>query len=621
MDYDASTIKVLEGLEAVRKRPAMYIGDTGKRGFHHLLYEIIDNSIDEALAGYANTITVKLHEDWVEIEDNGRGIPVGIHSSGKSALEIVTTVLHAGGKFEKKAYKISGGLHGVGISVVNALSEWMEVIVKRNGKIYRQKYVRGKPTTPVEVVGKTDQTGTLVKFKPDPEIFKNVKFDEKIILTKLRELAFLNPNVKMIFEGSSSHVFEYKDGLRAYVSYLNETKEPISSIIYGKGSEGDVVFEFALQYTNTYHSTLYAFTNNIRNDEGGTHEIGFRTALTRAINDFIKKQNLIKDDKRISGEDVVEGLTAVIHVKLLEPQFEGQTKTKLGNTEVKGIVDRITYRIIKEYFEMHIPDGKKISLKVISSMKAREAAKKAKELVRRKSVFETSLLPGKLADCIEKDPTKSELFIVEGESAGGSAKQGRDRHFQAILPLRGKILNVEKAGVDKMLRNEEIKTIILALGCGFGEDFNINKLRYHKIIIMTDADVDGSHIKTLLLTLFFRYFKPLIEQGYIYAAVPPLYKIWKGKTVKYAYSDEEKRAILEELGSNANVQRYKGLGEMNPQQLWDTTMNPEKRLLKRITIEDAEIADTMFSILMGEKVEPRRKFIEKNALSVKELDV
>ncbi len=625
MDYDASSIKVLEGLEGVRKRPAMYIGDTGKRGFHHLLFEVLDNSIDEALAGYCKNITVILHKDGsVTVEDDGRGIPVDVHpKTGKSALEVVTTMLHAGGKFEKKAYKISGGLHGVGISVVNALSEWMEVKVFRNNTIYRQKYERGKPITPVEKIGETSKTGTVVSFKPDPSIFSWKEFDAELIVNKLRELAFLNPGLRLVFfdeKTGRKEEFLYNEGLIAYVKYLNRAKEPIHEVIYGKKEAKGGVFEFAFQYTSSYHTTLIAFTNNIRNDEGGTHVVGFRTALTRAINDFIKNENLLKNDAKVTGEDVLEGLTAVIHIKIAEPQFEGQTKTKLGNSEVRGLMDSITYDLVKEYFERHRDEARKIALRVISAMRAREAARKAKELVRRKSAFESSLLPGKLADCIERDPSKAELYIVEGESAGGSAKQGRDRHFQAVLPLKGKILNVEKASIDKMLKNDEIKTIIMALGTGFGDDFDISRLRYHKIIIMTDADVDGSHIKTLLLTLFFRYFKPLIEKGHIYIARPPLYKIWKGKTVRYAYSDEEKERILNELG-NANIQRYKGLGEMNPEQLWETTMNPETRVLKKVTIEDAELADELFTILMGEKVEPRKEFIEKHALEVKELDV
>ncbi len=606
----------------------MYIGDTGKRGFHHLLWEIVDNAVDESLAGYCTSIRVKLRKDGaVEVEDNGRGIPVDIHpEEGKSALEIVVTTLHAGGKFEKNAYKVSGGLHGVGVSVVNALSEFMTARVKRNGKIYEQSYSRGLPTTGLEEKGEASETGTLIIFKPDPQIFGEQNWDEDLIETRLRELAYLNPHLEIVFESEISGktvTFKFDEGIAEFVRYLNEGKKPIhESVIMGKkyGEEGLYGGEFAIQYNETFYPTIYAFTNTIRNDEGGTHVAGFKAGLTRALNDFIKREKLLKEGS-ISGEDALEGLTAVISVKVAEPQFEGQTKTKLGNSEVKSLMEKAVYESLKEWFEKNRDEGKIIARKVISAMEARMAAKKAKETIRRKSVFETSLLPGKLADCSERDPRKAELFIVEGESAGGSAKQGRDRNFQAILPLKGKIINVEKAPPIKVLRNDEIKALIMAIGTGISSEFNMDKLRYHKIVIMTDADVDGNHIRTLLLTFFFRYMRPLIEKGYIYIAQPPLYKITKGKAVRYAYTDEDKERIVAELGSNANVQRYKGLGEMNPEQLWETTMEPQKRLLKRVSIEDAESADRLFSILMGEDVEKRKVFIEEHAAEVAELDV
>ncbi len=627
MDYDASSIKVLKGLEAVRKRPAMYIGDIGKRGFHHLFYEILDNSIDESIAGYADKIEVILHRDgFLEVSDNGRGIPVNEHPQfKKSALELVVTTLHAGGKFDKKAYKISGGLHGVGISVVCALSEYMEVTVKREGKVFRQKYSRGKALTPVEIIGETEETGTSVKFKPDPEIFTWKEFDPEIIKERIREVSFLNKNISITFknynkEPPEEETFKYEKGLADFVEFLNSGNKVISPTMYGNGENDLVKVEFAFAYNDTYHEKLYSYVNNIRTEEGGTHVSGFKAALTRAINDFIKKNSLLKDGKRVSGDDVEEGLTAVISVLHPEPQFEGQTKTKLGNSEVKGIVDSIAFSKIKEWLEINKDAARIITKKIISNMEAREAARRVKENLRRKSVFESSLLPGKLADCSTHELENSELFIVEGDSAGGSAKQGRDREFQAILPLKGKILNVEKASMEKLLRNEEIKNIIFAIGTDIGESFNYSKLRYGRIIIMTDADVDGSHIRTLLLTLFFRYFRPLIEKGHIYIARPPLYKVSKGKQVYYAYSDEELNQLLSTI-PNANVQRYKGLGEMNPEQLWKTTMDPENRVLKRVSIEDAIKADELFSILLGENVEVRRRFIEEHALEVKELDV
>ncbi len=625
MDYDASSIKVLKGLEAVRKRPAMYIGDIGKRGYHHLFYEILDNAIDEAIAGYAKRIEVTLYEDdRIEVKDDGRGIPVDIHPQyGKSALELVVTTLHAGGKFDKKSYKISGGLHGVGISVVCALSEYMKVRVEREGKIYEQEYSRGKALTEVKVVGNTERKGTTVLFKPDEEIFTWKGFDPSIIEERIRELSFLNKNIEIIFRNrkdGEEKVFKFENGIVDFVSYLNRgVKQIHESIMYGEGENGLVKVEFAFAYNDTYISKLYSYVNNIRTIEGGTHLSGFKTALTRAINEFIKNNNMLKD-KRVSGEDVEEGLTAVISVLHPEPQFEGQTKTKLGNGEVKGIVDSIAFAKIREWFELNRDDAKTIAKKVIANMEAREAARRVKETLRRKTVFENSLLPGKLADCSTKEIEKAELFIVEGDSAGGSAKQGRDREFQAILPLKGKILNVEKANIEKLLKSEEIRNIITVIGTDIMENFDINKLRYGKIIIMTDADVDGSHIRTLLLTLFFRYFKPLVERGNIYIARPPLYKVWKGKQVYYAYSEEEMKKLVESLGK-ANVQRYKGLGEMNPEQLWETTMNPENRVLKKVSVEDAMKADELFSILLGENVEVRRAFIEKHALDVKEIDV
>ena len=618
-DYTAKEIQVLEGLEGVRARPAMYIGDVGKKGMHHLLWEIIDNSVDEALAGYCNNIIVEINEDYAIVSDNGRGIPVDIHpKTGKTALETVATMLHAGGKFDGTAYKVSGGLHGVGLSVVNALSEEMEIIVKRNGKVYRQSYAKGKPTSNVEEIGEANnETGTIVKFKPDKQIFGNEKWDEQIIKTRLKEISYLMPglSITFIFNGNQEAFFS-ENGIMDFVKHINENKKPIQEkIIYISNEYKDIKIDLALQYNDTYYETILAFTNTIKNEEGGTHVIGFKAGLTRAINDYLKKHY----DKKVEGVDVLEGLTAVLHVKMPFPQFEGQTKTKLGNSEIKNIVESITYDELKKWFEKNDEEAQVIAKKVLLAMKAREEAKKIKEVIKRKSLFETSILPTKLADCIEKDVKKAELFIVEGESAGGSAKQARDRKFQAILPIKGKIINVEKATRIKVLSNEEIKALITAIGTGIKEDFSIEKLRYGKIIIMADADVDGNHIKTLLLTFFFRYMKPIIENGHLYIAKPPLYKIWKGNKVYYAYSDEEKENILKNL-ENANVQRYKGLGEMNPEQLWETTMNPEKRIIEKVTIKDAEIADEIFSILMGEDVEKRKKFIEENAL-IGELDV
>ncbi len=624
MEYDASSIKILKGLEAVRKRPAMYIGDVGKKGFHHLLFEIVDNAVDESIAGYADEIVVTLHEDGsVEVRDNGRGIPVDIHKeTGKSALEIVVTTLHAGGKFDKKSYKISGGLHGVGISVVCALSEWMEVVVKRNGKVFRQRYARGNPTTGVEVIGEAKDSGTIVRFKPDPLIFGERSFDFELVEERIKELSFLNKRVKFLLIDKRKGIekeFSHKGGIVDFVSHLSQGYKVISENFYMDSEKNNIKVEVSFLYTDTYYEKLYSYVNNIRTEEGGTHVSGFKAALTKAINDFISSKGLLKG-KRVRGEDVGEGLIAVISVLHPDPQFEGQTKTKLGNSEVKGIVESLLFSSLKEWFEIREDQARIIAKKVIANMEAREAARRVRENLRRKSVFETSLLPGKLADCSSKEVEKTELFIVEGDSAGGSAKQARDRNFQAILPLKGKILNVEKASMDKLLKSEEIRNIILAIGTDMGENFDYSKLRYGKIIIMTDADVDGSHIKTLLLTLFFRYFRPLIEKGHIFLAKPPLYKVTKGKKVFYAYSDEELEKLRKELG-NIGVQRYKGLGEMNPEQLWETTMNPETRILKKVTIEDAIKADELFSILLGENVEVRREYIQKHALEVKELDI
>ncbi|MFA5050483.1 MAG: DNA topoisomerase (ATP-hydrolyzing) subunit B [Candidatus Micrarchaeia archaeon] len=625
-NYDADSIQVLEGLEGVRKRPAMYIGDTGKRGFHHLVFEVVDNSIDEAMAGYCKNIEILLKKDGsVLIRDDGRGIPVDIHEkTGKSALELVTSVLHAGGKFEKKAYQVSGGLHGVGLSVVNALSEWMEAEVHRKGGVYIQKYEKGKVTGPVQRIGDTIDVGTIIKFKPDHTIFKETEFDFTYLCERLKELSFLNKGIKIILKDEllqKEEIFHYEGGIAKFVEELNKGKQVISKPFYIEKNQDEVIVEFAVQYSDSYSSTIYSFVNNIRTIEGGTHLSGFKTALTRAINDYIKNEKMLKGESKISGDDCLEGIACILSVKIKNPQFEGQTKTKLGNTEVKGIVDSVVYESLKTYLEENPNDAKSICKKILRSMEAREAAQKARDVVRRKGVFETSILPGKLADCLESDPVKAELYIVEGDSAGGSAKQGRDRKFQAILPLKGKILNVEKAAITKILSNEEVKTIVLSLGTGFDNDFQISKLRYHKIFIMSDADVDGSHIRTLLLTLFYRHFKPLIENGNIYVAQPPLYQIKKGKEIHYAYSEAEKINLVAKLGEVSGIQRYKGLGEMNPEQLWDTTLSPENRVIKKITIEDAIKAEELFTILMGTEVEPRRAFIEQHAKEVKNLDV
>ncbi|QSO47733.1 DNA topoisomerase (ATP-hydrolyzing) subunit B [Alicyclobacillus mengziensis] len=628
--YDESQIEVLEGLQAVRKRPGMYIGSTSARGLHHLVWEIVDNAVDEALAGRCTKIIVTVNEDEsVTVEDNGAGFPVGIHhKTGRPAVETALTVLHAGGKFGGSGYKVSGGLHGVGASVVNALSSWLKVEVHRDGKVYVQEYERGQILYDLKVVGTTDHTGTIVTFKPDAEIFtETTEFQSDILTGRLRELAFLNAGLEIIYR----HVREGKDitycytgGVAEFVKYLNRSKEVLHpEPVMVTGVKDDVTAEIALQYNDGYATTLYSFANNINTHEGGTHEAGFKTALTRVINDYGRKAGVLKDnDSNLTGDDVREGLTAIVSVKVTEPQFEGQTKTKLGNSEVRGIVDSLFAEKFQIFLDENPSVGKRIIEKSVTAARAREAARKARELTRRKNALEVSALPGKLADCSSKDAAVCELYLVEGDSAGGSAKQGRDRNFQAILPLRGKIINVEKARLDKILSNNEIRAIITALGTGIGEDFDLAKARYHKIVIMTDADVDGSHIRILLLTLFYRFMKPLIDAGYVYIAQPPLYKIQKGKSIRYAYNDHELDRILQEIGRQGiSLQRYKGLGEMNPEQLWETTMDPEVRTLLQVTNEDAMEADLIFTMLMGDKVEPRREFIEEHAKYVKNLDV
>lgn len=627
-DYGANQIQVLEGLEAVRMRPGMYIGSTSERGLHHLVYEVVDNSIDEALAGYCTNIDVTIHaDDSITVVDDGRGIPVDMHESGKPAVEVVLTVLHAGGKFGDGGYKVSGGLHGVGVSCVNALSELMEVEVRRDGKVHAITFQRGVTTKELRVIGDTDSSGTTVHFLPDREIFTVTSYSFDTLKHRLRELAFLNQGItiNLIDERSGKkESFHYEGGIRSFVEHLNRKKEKINTEpIYFNGSKDDTVVEIALQYNDSYQENIYSFVNNINTEEGGTHLAGFKTALTRAANDFAKRNNILKNNQQnLSGEDVREGLTCIISLKIREPQFEGQTKTKLGNSEVRSIVDSIVTEGLSEYFEENPAITKKILEKAVMAARAREAARKARELTRRKNALEVSSLPGKLADCSIRDPKQAEIYIVEGDSAGGSAKQGRDRRFQAILPLRGKILNVEKARLDKIYSNAEIRTMITAFGNGIGEEFDLDKSRYGKIIIMTDADVDGAHIRTLLLTFFYRYMKPLIEHGRIYIAQPPLYQVRKGKNHWYTYSDEELSNKLDEIGrDNITVQRYKGLGEMNPEQLWETTMDPEARTMLRVNMEDAQEADELFTILMGDKVEPRRQFIEENARYVKNLDI
>lgn len=631
--YDENQIQVLEGLEAVRKRPGMYIGSTNSKGLHHLVWEIVDNSIDEALAGYCTDINIQIEKDnSITVVDNGRGIPVGIHEKmGRPAVEVIMTVLHAGGKFDGSGYKVSGGLHGVGASVVNALSTELDVTVHRDGKIHRQTYKRGVPVTDLEIIGETDHTGTTTHFVPDPEIFsETTEYDYDLLANRVRELAFLTKGVNITIEDKREgqerkNEYHYEGGIKSYVEYLNRSKEVVhEEPIYIEGEKDGITVEVALQYNDSYTSNIYSFTNNINTYEGGTHEAGFKTGLTRVINDYARKKGLIKEnDPNLSGDDVREGLTAIISIKHPDPQFEGQTKTKLGNSEARTITDTL-FSTAMETFMLENPDAaKKIVDKGLMAARARMAAKKARELTRRKSALEISNLPGKLADCSSKDLSISELYIVEGDSAGGSAKQGRDRHFQAILPLRGKILNVEKARLDKILSNNEVRSMITALGTGIGEDFNLEKARYHKVVIMTDADVDGAHIRTLLLTFFYRYMRQIIENGYVYIAQPPLYKVQQGKRVEYAYNDKELEELLKTLPQTPKpgLQRYKGLGEMNATQLWETTMDPSSRTLLQVTLEDAMDADETFEMLMGDKVEPRRNFIEANARYVKNLDI
>ncbi len=623
--YDAAQIQVLEGLEAVRKRPGMYIGSTGARGLHHLVYEVVDNSVDEALAGYCKTIKVTIGKDnSVTVEDDGRGMPVDKHPKmGIPAVEVIHTVLHAGGKFGGGGYKVSGGLHGVGASVVNALSTRMEVEIKRNGKIYKQCYERGKTVTPLEVIGESKKTGSKTTFWPDPEIFETTVFDFATLEHRLREMAFLNKGIKIVFkderEGQKKNeTYHYEGGIKEFVQFINESKDPIHpDIIYFEVIKENCELEVAMQYTQSYSELVLGYANNINTTDGGTHIVGFKSALTRVFNDYGKKNKILKDsDDALTGEDVREGLTAIVSVKLEEPQFEGQTKAKLGNPDIRGFVETSTNENLTAFLEENPAQAKAILEKCIKAARAREAARKARDLTRRKGALDSFSLPGKLADCSDKDPSVCEIFLVEGDSAGGSAKDGRDRKRQAILPLRGKILNVEKARLDKILNSDEIKNMITAFGCGIGDDFNIEKLRYHKIIIMTDADVDGAHIRTLLLTFLYRYMRPLIEGGYVYAAQPPLYQVKKGKDVYYTYSEEEQGRLmksLEDKAGKADIQRYKGLGEMDAEQLWETTMDYEHRTLIQITIEDSAEADQTFSTLMGDKVPPRKKFIEENA--------
>lgn len=629
--YSANQIQVLEGLEAVRRRPGMYIGSTSARGLHHLVYEVVDNSIDEALAGYCDKITVIIHEDnSVTVEDNGRGIPVDLHPKvGRPAVEVVLTMLHAGGKFGGGGYKVSGGLHGVGVSVVNALSKKLVVEIKLNGNIYRQEYSRGVPISELTVIGKSKSTGTKVTFTPDEEIFEEVVFNLETLTQRLRELAYLNKGIKIILkderkEPISEQDFQFEGGIKDFVKHLNRNKQALHpKPIYVSGEKEQISVEVAIQYNDGYAENMLSYANNIHTIDGGTHEVGLKTALTRVVNDYGRQHNILKNnDANLSGEDIREGATIVISVKVPEPQFEGQTKTKLGNSEVRGILDSVFAEKFSTYLEENPSIAKKVIEKGITAARAREAARKARELTRRKSVLDSMSLPGKLADCSEKDPSVSELYLVEGDSAGGSAKQGRDRRFQAILPLRGKILNVEKARMDKILANEEIRAMITAMGTGIGADFDLSKARYHKLIIMTDADVDGAHIRTLLLTFFYRYMRQLIEAGYIYAAQPPLYRVRKGKHDSYVYSDPELENLLKRIGEDkVNIQRYKGLGEMNADQLWDTTMDPDTRTMMQMTIEDAIEADAIFSMLMGDRVEPRRDFIQENARYVRNLDI
>jgi DNA gyrase subunit B len=626
--YDSDKIQILEGLESVRKNPGMYIGSTDIRGLHHLIYEVVDNSVDEALAGYCTAVKVVLHKNGaVSVADNGRGIPVDIHEKYKKpGVELVLTTLYSGGKFDGQAYKVSGGLHGVGVSCVNALSKWLEAKVRRNNKEYHQRYERGKTVTDLKIIGKANDTGTTVTFLPDNDIFETTEFDYDIITTRLREMAFLNAGlqIEITDERTNKHeVFRYDGGVSEFVVHINKNKVPLHpKPIYLQGEKDAVQVEVALQYTDGYTENIHTFANNINTIEGGTHLIGFKGALTRVLNDYGRKNKLFDESFSFSGEDSREGITAIISVKIRKPQFEGQTKSKLGNSEVRGIVESITSEKLSEFFEENPPVAHMIIDKAILSSKAREAARKARELTRRKGLLESSALPGKLADCSNRDPSQSEIYLVEGDSAGGSAKQARDKEFQAILPLRGKILNVEKARMDKILKSEEILHLITAVGTGIAEEFNIENARYHRIILMTDADVDGEHIRILLLTFFFRYMRPLIEKGYLYIAQPPLYKITKGKTVEYAFSEQERSQKAKQLGETGlGIQRYKGLGEMNPQQLWETTMDPESRMMLQVTIENAVEADELFTILMGEAVEPRKVFIEQHAKDVVNLDI
>ena len=641
-DYGEEQIQVLEGLEAVRKRPGMYIGSTDARGLHHLVYEIVDNSIDEALAGYCTEIDITLHQDGsVSVQDNGRGFPVGIHPKmGRPAVEVCLTVLHAGGKFGGGGYKVSGGLHGVGASVVNALSAHLSVQVFQDGKIYQQEYARGKYLYDLKVVGETDRTGTTIRFLPDvkspenPEgIFDTGDFQFDVLKNRLQEMAFLNKGIRIVFRDERGETpvekeFCYNGGLREFVLHLNRHRNQEALLpsqpIYTEGLKDGILVEVAMQYTDSYQENIYSFANNIHTPDGGTHLMGFNTALTRAINDYGRKYKLIKDNEQnLKGEDVRESLTAIISIKMEDPQFESQTKSKLGSGEVRGIVDSLVSEELSTYLEENPAVARAILDRCLSAQRAREAARKARELTRRKTVLESASLPGKLADCSERDPSKCEIFLVEGDSAGGSAKEGRDRHFQAILPLRGKILNVEKVNEAKALSNQEIRSMITAFGCGFGKDFDESKLRYHRIVCMTDADVDGAHIRILMLTFFYRFMRPLIEKGYVYAAMPPLYKVTKGKTERYVYDDEELQRVLDEIGRDPKpeIQRYKGLGEMSKEQLWSTTMDPAHRTMMRITPEDAMAADEIFTLLMGDQVEPRKKFIEENSDLVKDLDV
>lgn len=629
-EYTAGQIEVLEGLEAVRKRPGMYIGSTSSRGLHHLVYEIVDNSIDEAMAGYCDDIQVTIHQgNSITVKDNGRGIPVDIHAkSGRPGVEVALTVLHAGGKFNGDAYKVSGGLHGVGMSVVNALSVWLKVEIRKDGKKYFQEYSRGKVACDLKEIGSyRGRSGTTVTFQPDPEIFEDLIYDYEILSHRLKELSFLNKNVTITITDErtdTKEVFSHSGGLVDFVKYLNKNKDPIhpKPIVFEADKDNTQV-EIALQYNDGYTENLFSYANNINTTEGGTHEAGFKAALTRVINDYARKNNILKgNENNLSGEDVREGLTAIVSVKVREPQFEGQTKTKLGNSEIRSIVDSIVGEGLSTFFEENPSVAKKIVEKGLQAARARLAARKARDLTRRKNALESTSLPGKLADCTWKDPRYCEMYLVEGDSAGGSAKQGRDQKFQAILPLRGKILNVEKARLDKILANAEIRAMITALGTGISEDFDIEKARYHRIIIMTDADVDGSHIRILLLTFFYRYMRPLIENNFVYIAQPPLFKIKKGKDIQYAYSDQELNNILEKIGRDrTEIQRYKGLGEMNAEQLWETTMDPETRTILQVKMEDAIKADELFTVLMGDKVEPRKEFIQKHAKDVRNLDI